>query len=101
LGRSWLVDLTYLWCGNRDRWSYFFNVIDVFHREWLGYAFETSAVKEHAIMSVNNAFASHPDAVPEKLTLRCDNEPPIRLVRLQGFDGHLKPEAGVHPLPHA
>jgi putative transposase len=71
----WQTDLTYLWCGNRDRWSYLFNVMDVFHREWLGYAFETSAVKEHAIMSVNNALASHPDAVPEKLTLRCDNGP--------------------------
>jgi putative transposase len=70
----WQTDMTYLWCGN-DRWSYLFNVIDVFHREWLGYAFETSALKEHAIMSVNNALASHPDALPRELTLRCDNGP--------------------------
>jgi putative transposase len=71
----WQTDMTYLWCGNRDRWSYLFNVVDVFHREWLGYAFERSAVKEHAIMSVNNALASHRDASPERLTLRCDNGP--------------------------
>jgi putative transposase len=70
----WQTDMTYLWCGV-DRWSYLFNVIDVFHREWLGYAFERSAVKEHAIMSVNNALASHADAVPAELTLRCDNGP--------------------------
>ena len=71
----WQTDMTYLWCGNRDRWSYLFNVIDVFHREWLGYAFERSAVKEHAIMSVNNALASHMEADPDELTLRCDNGP--------------------------
>jgi len=71
----WQTDMTYIWCGNADRWSYLFNVIDVFHREWLGYAFERSAVKEHAIMSVNNALASHADAVPGELTLRCDNGP--------------------------
>jgi putative transposase len=71
----WQTDMTYLWCGNSDRWSYLFNVIDVFHREWLGYAFERSAVKEHAIMSVNNALASHRDVVPTELTLRCDNGP--------------------------
>jgi putative transposase len=71
----WQTDMTYVWCGNADRWSYLFNVIDVFHREWLGYTFERTAVKEHAIMSVNNALASHIDAVPEELTLRCDNGP--------------------------
>ena len=71
----WQTDLTYIWCGNVDRWSYLFNALDVFHREWLGYAFERTAVKEHAIMSVNNALASHPEAVPAELTLRCDNGP--------------------------
>jgi transposase InsO family protein len=71
----WQTDMTYVWCGSTDRWSYLFNAIDVFHREWLGYAFETSAVKENAIMSVNNALASHEEAVPRELTLRCDNGP--------------------------
>jgi transposase InsO family protein len=66
--------MTYVWCGI-DRWCYLFNVIDVFHREWMGYAFDTSAVKENAIMSVNNALAPHDEVVPEELTLRCDNGP--------------------------
>src|SRR5947199_4112328 len=43
----------------RTVWSYLFNVIDLFHREWLRYAFERSAVKDHAIVLVNNALASH------------------------------------------
>ena len=46
---------------------------DVFQREWLGYSFDTSAVKESAIMSVNNALAAHPMVDVSKLTLRCDN----------------------------
>jgi len=71
----WQTDLTHIWCGNTDRWSYLFNVIDAFHREWLGCAFERSAVKEHAIMSVNNVLASHRESVPGELTLRCDNGP--------------------------
>ena len=50
-----------------------FNVEDVFQREWLGYAFDTNAVKESAIMSVNNALASHPRVDVGSLTLRCDN----------------------------
>lgn len=72
----WQTDMTYLWCGS-DRWCYLFNVLDVFHREWMGYSFDTSAVKENAIMSVNNAFASHreDDVEPRELTLRCDNGP--------------------------
>lgn len=68
----WETDLTYVWCGV-DGWSYLFNVEDVFQREWIGYAFDTSAVKENAIMSVNNALAAHPDVDANELTLRCDN----------------------------
>jgi transposase InsO family protein len=72
----WQTDMTYVWCGV-DRWCYLFNVIDVFHREWMGYSFDTSAVKENAIMSVNNALASHrgEGIEPGGLTLRCDNGP--------------------------
>lgn len=68
----WETDITYVWCGV-DGWCYLFNVEDVFQREWLGYSFDTSAVKESAIMSVNNALASHPNVDVSKLTLRCDN----------------------------
>lgn len=68
----WETDLTYVWSGV-DGWSYLFNVEDVFQREWSGYAFDTRAVKENAIMSVNNALAAHPQVDPKELTLRCDN----------------------------
>lgn len=67
--------MTYIWRGSRDRWSYLFNVVDLLHKEWLGYAFERSAVKEHAIMSVNNALTSHEEVVIEELALKCDNGP--------------------------
>jgi putative transposase len=73
----WETDITYVACGV-DGWCYLFNALDVFQREWLGYAFETSAVKEHAIMSVNNALAAHPGIDVGGLTLRCDNGPQYR-----------------------
>jgi putative transposase len=68
----WETDITFVWCGV-DGWCYLFNTLDVFQREWLGYAFDTSAVKENSIMSVNNALASHPRVEESELTLRCDN----------------------------
>ena len=68
----WETDITFVWCGV-DGWCYLFNAQDVFQREWLGYAFDTSAVKENAIMSVNNALAAHPQVGATSLTLRCDN----------------------------
>lgn len=68
----WESDITFVWCGV-DGWCYLFNVEDVFQREWLGYSFDTSAMKENAVMSVNNALAAHPQVDVSKLTLRCDN----------------------------
>jgi putative transposase len=68
----WETDITFVWSGV-DGWSYLFNVEDIFHREWLGYSFDTNAVKENAIMSVNNALASHSEVDVKELTLRCDN----------------------------
>jgi transposase InsO family protein len=44
----WETDPTYVWCGV-DGWSYLFNMEDVFQREWCGYSFDTSAVKENAV----------------------------------------------------
>jgi transposase InsO family protein len=70
----WEADMSYVWCGNKDGWCYLFNVIDVFSREWTAYAFDTSAVKENAIQSVNNALVSKKiDA--SRLSLRVDNGP--------------------------
>lgn len=68
----WETDITFVWSGV-DGWCYLFNILDVFQREWLGYAFDTSAVKENAIMSVNNVLAAHQQVDTKLLTLRCDN----------------------------
>lgn len=54
----WEADLTYIHCGI-DGWGYLFNVFDVFTREWMGYCFDLSAVKENAIISIENALVSH------------------------------------------
>ena len=67
----WEADMSYIWCG-RDGWCYAFNVLDVFTRQWLGFAFDTHATRHVAIMSITNAVAARsPD--PGKLTIRVDN----------------------------
>jgi len=71
----WEADMSYIFCGNKDGWCYLFNVIDVFSREWVAYAFDTSAVKENAIQSVVNALAAKNGIDLSKLTLRVDNGP--------------------------
>jgi putative transposase len=68
----WEADMTYIWCG-RDRWCYLFSVLDVFTRIWVGYAFDTRAGRENAIMSVNNSLAARPEIDIKNLTLRVDN----------------------------
>jgi transposase InsO family protein len=70
----WEADMSYIWCG-KDGWCYLFNVIDVFSREWVAYAFDTSAVKENAIQSVVNALAAKSGIDISRLTLRVDNGP--------------------------
>lgn len=74
---AWEVDLTYIHCGI-DGWGYLFNVFDIFTREWVGYCFDLSAVKENAIISIENALVSHKEIVPDvgssnKPTIRADN----------------------------
>jgi putative transposase len=71
----WEVDLTYIHCGI-DGWGYLFNVFDVFTREWIGYCFDLSAVKENAIISIENALVSHKEIVPDNDN--CNNKPTIR-----------------------
>ena len=69
----WEADLTYVHCGI-DGWGYLFNMFDVFTREWVGYCFDLSAVKENAIISVENALVTHKDIVPQQdLVIRTDN----------------------------
>jgi len=62
----WETDLTYIHCGI-DGWAFLFNVIDVASREWLSYVFDASATKENAILSVENAFIKHPEAIDVRL----------------------------------
>ncbi|MGH2613112.1 MAG: IS3 family transposase [Rhabdochlamydiaceae bacterium] len=69
--KLWEADMTYIWCGS-DRWCYLFNVIDVFTREWIGYAFDVAATRHNAVMSVNNAVASRKPHTDE-LVIRVDN----------------------------
>jgi transposase InsO family protein len=73
----WEADMSYIWCGI-DGWCYLFNVIDVFSREWISYAFDTCAVKEDAIQSVMNALAAKNGIDLSRLTLRVDNGPQYR-----------------------
>lgn len=69
----WEGDMTFIWCGV-DNWCYLFNVLDIFDRIWVGYAFDTQAKSENAIMSINNSLAAHrKDIDLSKLTLRVDN----------------------------
>lgn len=68
----WEADLTYIHCGI-DGWGYLFNVFDVFTREWVGYCFDLSAVKDNAIISIENALVTHKGIVPESLVIRTDN----------------------------
>lgn len=70
----WQTDLTYVPCGI-DGWGYLFNVFDVFSREWAGKQFSTTAVKDKAIISVENALTSHKQVDPDQLRLRSDNGP--------------------------
>lgn len=68
----WEADLTYIHCGI-DGWGYLFNVFDVFTREWVGYCFDLYAVKENAIIAIENALVTHKDIVPQDLVIRTDN----------------------------
>jgi putative transposase len=69
----WEADLTYIHCGI-DGWGYLFNVFDIFTREWVSYCFDLSAVKENAIIAIENALVTHNDIVPENLlVIRTDN----------------------------
>ena len=72
----WEVDLTYVHCGI-DGWGYLFSVFDIFTREWIGYCFDLSAVKENAIISIENGLVSHKEILPgnnkNKPIIRADN----------------------------
>ena len=65
------ADMSYMWCG-RDGRCYAFNVLGVFTRQWLGFAFDTRATRHAAIMSITSAVAARsPD--PGRLAIRADS----------------------------
>ena len=67
----WEMDITYIPGGSS--WAYCYTVLDVFTREWVGYALSTSATAEVAVESLLDALNRHGDADPEKLTIRTDH----------------------------
>ncbi|HEX5187130.1 MAG TPA: hypothetical protein VFV86_09595 [Nitrososphaeraceae archaeon] len=48
-------------------------MFDKFTREWLGYCFGLSAVKEIAIILIENALATHKNIVQQDLIIITDN----------------------------
>ena len=73
INQDWETDMTYIWCGV-DRWCYLFNVLDIFSREWVAYAFNTNAGKDNAILAVVKAVEKHPEA-SASVRLWSDNGP--------------------------
>lgn len=73
INQDWETDMTYIWSGV-DRWCYLFNVLDIFSREWIAYAFSTNAGKENAILAVVKAVEKHPEA-SAMVRLWSDNGP--------------------------
>ena len=58
----WEVDITYIPAG--ESWAYCYTVLDVFTREWVGYALSTSATATVAVEALLDALHRHPDADP-------------------------------------
>ena len=61
-------------CGIDGR-RYLFNVFDVFTREWVGYCFDLSALKENAIISIENALVSYKEVVSDNNNSNSNNKP--------------------------
>ncbi len=96
----WEADMTYIWCG-RDRWCYLFSVLDVFTRIWVGYAFDTRAGRENAIMSVNNSLAARPEIDLKNLTLRVDNGSQVQKQGVHRLDEGSRDQTGIHIRKHS
>ena len=67
----WEVDITYIPAGRS--WAYCYTVLDVFTRQWVGYALSTTATAAVAVEAPLDALHRHPGAEPEKLTIRSDH----------------------------
>ena len=67
----WEVDITYIPAG--ESWAYCHAVLDVFTREWAGYAPGTTAAAAAAVEALLDATHGHPGADPAGLTIRSDH----------------------------
>ena len=67
----WEADITYIPAG--ASWAYCYTMLDVFMREWVGYALSTTATAAVAVEALLDALHKHPGADPKKLTIRNDH----------------------------
>lgn len=67
----WEADITYIPAG--ASWAYCYTVLDVFTREWVGYALSTTATAPVAVEALPDALHRHPGADPAGLTIRTDH----------------------------
>ena len=67
----WEADITYIPAG--ESWAYCYTMLDVFTREWVGYALSTTATASVAVEALLDAMHRHPSADPAKLTIRTDH----------------------------
>jgi hypothetical protein len=51
-----------------------FSILDIYTREWVGYCFDLSAIKENAIISVENALVSHRNVIHDTQTANYKSE---------------------------
>ena len=72
----WEEDITYVWCGV-DGWSYLFNILDCFTREWVGYVFSKLCGTSESIRCLDRAIIERfPNgSLPTNLTIRNDGGP--------------------------
>ncbi len=66
----WEVDIMHIPEG--ESWAYCYTVLDVFTREWTGYALSTTATATMAVEALLDALYSHLSADPARLTIRSD-----------------------------
>ena len=67
----WEADITYIPAG--ASWAYCYTMLDVFTREWVGYALSTTAAAPAAVEALLDALHRHPGADPAGLTIRTDH----------------------------
>ena len=68
---TWEADITYIPAG--ESWAYCYTMLDVFTREWVGYALSTTATAAVAVEALLDALHRHPGADPARLAIRSDH----------------------------